>query len=184
MTPASLQPRVVELLADRETATRVAGLFVVTLALASRSGAIAASAIPERFVTRPNRGAAAFVAIGFLGFVVLATAPNVWWFAVGLAVVYVSLAAWGVFVDEQLHDAIEERQRVTMLSVKSTALQLAGAGTGLVITRLADETSIPVAMAAAGVVTVLGIPVLLSVPDATDNQESKFLDAAMADCPT
>ena len=99
-------------------------------------------------------------------------------------IVYAGLAATGVFVEVQLHGAIAERQRATMLSVQSLVLQISGAVSGLFITRVAVMWSIPAALLLAGGVALLGVQVLLAIRDDTEDDESSVGGIVVADCPS
>ncbi|ROS79115.1 MFS transporter [Cellulomonas sp. PhB143] len=69
---------------------------------------------------------------------------------------YLFLGMGGPLLDELTHEAVASRERATILSVNSMALQLGGVGASLGIGALAGSTSVAVGLAAAAAVLVLG----------------------------
>lgn len=156
-----------------------ASTYAVLATLGFVGSAIGASLAPaaSALMRRPSRvplvgalaGAVALAATG---------ARTVGVLTVAYVAFYVLLGMGGPVIDELTHKSVTSRERATMLSVGSMALQGAGVLAALAVGPLADHLSPGLALAAPAVVLALGslalfrlpmlVPVHVHAPDTPD----------------
>lgn len=84
--------------------------------------------------------------------------------AVAYVAFYVLLGLGSPLIDELTHNAVTSRERATMLSVNSMALQLAGIGVGLTLGSLAGATSPGGALIVPAIILAVGALALVRLP--------------------
>ncbi|MFL6204048.1 MAG: MFS transporter [Acidimicrobiales bacterium] len=155
-----MPPRLVEVSANVEEATRVLGFAITGAWILSAVGAAAAPWLVRRYGA-PVAGCGLRLLHGATVMGMAAAAGPL-----GLVVAY--LATYGVHGATapihygMVHRAVESTHRATVVSANSLSTQVGGAVSGIVLGALADATSISAAMAVAAVVLAAAGPLYLT----------------------
>ncbi|MCB2414067.1 MFS transporter [Demequina sp. TTPB684] len=151
-----------EVLGSRQKAGTAYALLA-TLGFAGSALGSAMAPLATRLVKSPSRAAllgslGAAVALAVSGFSALGA------IAAAYVAFYVLLGIGSPLIDELTHDAVTSRERATMLSVNSMALQLAGIGVGLTLGLLTHIVSPGAALAAPALILAAGALALVRLP--------------------
>jgi sugar phosphate permease len=84
--------------------------------------------------------------------------------AVAYVAFYVLLGMGSPLLDELTHEAVTSRERATMLSVNSMALQLSGVGVGLTLGLLTSATTPGRALVVPATILAMGTLALIRLP--------------------
>ncbi len=147
------------------SSAKAASAYAVLATLGFLGSAMGAGLAPAatRLLRRPSR----VPLVGALGAAVALAATGVQSLGpltVAYIAFYVLLGAGSPLLDELTHKSVTSRERATMLSVGSMALQGSGVVAALAFGPLADHVSIAMALAAPAAVLALGSLALVRLP--------------------
>jgi predicted MFS family arabinose efflux permease len=155
-----MPPRLVEVSASVEDATRVLGPAITGAWVLSALGAAAAPWLVRR-VGAPLAGCLLRVLHGLTVLAMAMAAGPAGLVAAYLATYWVHGATAPIHYG-MVHRSVESAHRATVLSANSLASQLGGAASGILLGALADATSLPTAMVVAAVVLAAAGPLYLT----------------------
>jgi MFS family permease len=158
------QPRFAALLGGAAGHTEVFGLLAAASFGAAAIGSALASPLARALARGGHlggrRGCVAALLLAGVVLAGLAMASTMVLAAALYVGLYATLAANVPLRGELLHEAVPDRQRATMVSAQSLALQLGGVGSGLSLPRLAAQAGVPAAWLVGAV--LFGIAALIT----------------------
>lgn len=164
--------RFADLAGDRTEATAVFGIVMAVSFTAAAAGSALATTARRAASGSIPRATAVLFALCALAVIGIAVAPTVIGAGVAYAAFYLANGAGWPLRQQVMHSRVDASSRATAVSAMSFALMLGGITGSLVVPRLAEATTLPVAFGAAAFLLLLAGAASLRLPVAAGRPQA------------